>query len=240
MKSFANTCYNRTIQHCQGLNRSVRCPLNIMKQLLKYPFKANVNSFNFAVRKSWLLLLFHTNVRASCNTSAVEKSLCMIQWSFPGLLILDILIGRWHFDEQNNKCHCCGDRHRQYSKYPLKKEVFNIGMKEATAWQDLNMHDYNSFSNEVNNLSRYHIYHSVKVIFTKTFIYATLVCWLSTVPLKRYYSRYEDFFFFPRVAFFISAKGLRFVWVVPKVGKQKGPSTLSSCFVSLLLVNETL
>lgn len=90
-------------------------------------------------------------------------------------------------------------------------------MKEATSWQDFNMYNY-IFSNEVKNMSHYHIYHGAKVVFIKTFLDAALVWWLSTntVELKGDYKRKHEHFFSPRVAFLISTKELRFVLVVVK------------------------
>lgn len=71
-------------------------------------------------------------------------------------------------------------------------------MKEATAWQDLNMCNYNIFSNKVNNLSHYNIYHGAKVVFTKTVLCAMLVWRLSMniASLKEDYSTDGRTFFF--------------------------------------------
>lgn len=152
-----------------------------------------------------------------------EKSLCMIQWSFPVLLILDILIGRWHFDEQNNKCHCCGDRRIQYSKYPLKEKHLIQEWKRQLLdriWTCITI----IFLAIKSIICLTHIYHGAKVVFTKPFLYATLVWWLSTnsIAERRLQHRYQDFFF-SRVVFLISTTGLRFVSVVLKVGDWKGP-----------------
>lgn len=75
--------------------------------------------------------------------------------------------------------------------------MFNIGLKEATSWQDFNMYNYNIFSNEVNNMSHYHIYHGAKVVFIKTFLDVALVWWLPTniVELKGDYSKNMSIFF---------------------------------------------
>lgn len=52
------------------------------------------------------------------------------------------------------------------------------------------MYNYNIFSNEVNNMSHYHIYHGAKVVFIKIFPEAALVWGLSTniVEVKGDYS----------------------------------------------------